>query len=176
MSDSPPPAERLTRRLLHEGRIFDLVHDEVRLASGLTQELDLVLHPGAVAIAPRLEDGRFVCVRQYRHALEELVLEFPAGRLELNEDPLEAAKRELAEETGFAAATWTSLGEVWIAPGWATERIHLFLAEDLDKLATPPAADDDEEIYLEEHDADSLFHSTSDAKTLVALARIERRP
>ncbi|MEX1024595.1 MAG: NUDIX hydrolase [Planctomycetota bacterium] len=169
MTEGP---ERLARRTLHTGRIFQLVHDRVRLASGREQHVDVVLHPGAVAIAPRLDDGSFVAVRQYRHPVEADLLEFPAGRLEAGEDPLACARRELAEETGYAAENWRSLGDVLVAPGWTTERIHLFVAEGLTRLASPPPADDDEEIQIVELEPAALWRSTNDAKTLVALARL----
>ena len=165
-------ARRLSRTPKYQGRIFRVVDDHVQLASGLEQHVDVVLHPGAVAIAARVSDGQFLVVRQYRHAVEHEVLEFPAGRLEDGEDPLEAARRELAEETGYGASQWSPLGDVLVAPGWTTERIQLFLAEGLERLANPPPADADEEIEVSMMSGSDLWNATRDAKTLVGLARL----
>ncbi|MEM7518552.1 MAG: NUDIX hydrolase, partial [Planctomycetota bacterium] len=122
------------RTPLHTGRIFDLVSERVRLPSGLEQELDVVVHGGAVAIAALREDGKLVCVRQYRHAVGQMLVEIPAGRLEAGEEPLTAARRELEEETGFRAASWRERLRLIPAPGFCSERIVLFEARDLEAV------------------------------------------
>jgi ADP-ribose pyrophosphatase YjhB (NUDIX family) len=121
--------------VLLRGRIFDLVFAELTLPSGFEQELWIVEHPGAVAIAPVTEAGELVLVRQYRHAAREVLVEIPAGRLERGEAPLEAARRELAEETGTRARHWRELAAFLPAPGFCSERIVLFEARGLEAIA-----------------------------------------
>jgi len=164
--------ELLSSTLLHEGRIFRLLAEEVRLPSGLLQSIDVVAHPGAVAIAALDDEGRLLLVRQYRHALGEWFTELPAGRLEAGENPLDAARRELEEETGHRAERWSLLRELVPAPGFCSERIQLFLAEGL--VAVPDgglAADDDEELeILRQTPAEVLAGELRDSKTLAAAA------
>lgn len=172
ISDRTPPQgfELRGAKPLHAGRIFDLVSERVRLPSGLEQELDIVVHGGAVAIAALREDGKLICVRQYRHAVGEMLVEIPAGRLEAGEEPLAAARRELEEETGFRAASWRERLRLIPAPGFCSERIVLFEARDLE--AVPGGGlqlDDDEEIELCAFSPAEILSGdvTADAKTLV---------
>lgn len=169
---SPPDVTVENSRLLHDGRVFRLLHERVRLPSGLVQELDVVEHRGAVAIAARDADGRLVLVRQYRHAVGEWTLELPAGRLESGESPLDTAHRELEEETGLVARRWTFLRSFVPSPGFCSERIHLFLAEDLAPAAGGARPHDaDEELDVVRLWPGELSGGmTADAKTLVALA------
>ncbi len=175
MADPPrrPPSVTVEEsRLLHDGRIFRLLYERVRLPSGLVQEVDLVEHRGAVAIAAREGDGRLVLVRQYRHAVGEWTLELPAGRLEPGEDALDTARRELEEETGLVAGRWSFLRTFVPSPGFCSERIHLFLAEELAPVAGVRRAHDvDEELdVVRLWPGELAAGATSDAKTLVALA------
>jgi len=172
-----PDIELLSSELLHDGKIFRLLKEAVRLPSGLLQEIDVVAHPGAVAIAALDDAGQLLLVRQYRHALGEWITELPAGRLEEGEDPLTAAQRELEEETGHRAARWTPLREIYPAPGFCSERIHLFLAEDLETVAGGGLAqDDDEELeVLRMSPAAVLSSDLRDGKTLAAAALLTAR-
>lgn len=167
----------LARRRLHGGRVFEVLAESIRLPSGRGQELDIVRHPGAVAIAALDDDGRLVLVRQYRHALERETLEIPAGRLEKGEEPLAAARRELEEETGLVAGRWERLRVLAPAPGFCSERVHLFRAESLREVAgggLPPDAD--EEIRLERRRPEEIVSSTiEDAKTLIAALLVSGR-
>jgi ADP-ribose pyrophosphatase len=95
-----PIAEVLSTKVLRSYRIFAIVEQELRLPSGRTVVRQVVQHPGAVLIMPQLADGRMVLIAQYRFAVRETLLEFPAGTLESGEAPLECARRELIEETG----------------------------------------------------------------------------
>lgn len=160
----------LSRSALFSGRIFEVLAESVRLASGRGQDLEIVRHPGAVAIAAHDEEGRLVLVRQYRHALGRETLEIPAGRLEQGEEPLAAAQRELEEETGLTAKRWTLLRVLAPAPGFCSERIHLFRAEGLREVPGGGLpADEDEEIAVERHAPEALLAAgLEDAKTLVA--------
>jgi len=167
----------LASELVHVGRIFEVVRERVRLASGLEQELEFVRHGGAVAIAARRDDGRLVLVRQYRHATGETLLEVPAGRLEPGEAPEAAARRELEEETGLRAARWRELARFYAAPGFCSERLVLFLAEGLEACGPERrAADPDEELEVVELTPSEVLARAGDAKTLLAALLCERAP
>src|SRR5688572_722207 len=155
-------------------RVFDVVHEQVVLPSGLRQELDVVDHPGAVAIAPVLDDGRIVLVRQYRHAIGAWLVEIPAGRLERGEEPPTAARRELEEETGYRCGVLEPLGPIFPAPGFCSEVIHLFAARALVEVASGRAPmDPDEEFELLRLPWErALEVVASDAKSWIALTRI----
>ena len=91
-------------------------------------------------------EGKLVLVRQYRFAIQGMILEFPAGTVEITEDPLQTIQREIEEETGYTSQKWDKLGEFFLAPGYSDEIIYAFLAKDLQKLETPPKQDDDEDM------------------------------
>jgi ADP-ribose pyrophosphatase len=170
-----PPAEVLHSERIHAGRVFEVVRERVRLASGLEQVLEFVRHGGAVAIAARRDDGRLVLVRQYRHATGETLLEVPAGRLEPGEEPLQAAQRELEEETGFAAGRWSELRRFYAAPGFCSERLVLYLAEELRPCGPERrAADPDEELEVVLLEPAEVLAQARDAKTLLAALLVER--
>lgn len=120
-----------TRVTLHRGRVFELVKDNITLPNGVTFDIDVIHHPGAAAVVPLLQEHTILLIRQYRHAAGGFIWEIPAGTLNPGEPPLECAKRELAEETGFSAKKFKKLGEITPVPGYSDERIHLFLATDL---------------------------------------------
>lgn len=167
--------EELGLERLHRGRVFDVAHAEIRLPSGLEQHFDMILHPGAAAIAALDGDGRLLCVRQYRIAAGNWMLELPAGRLEPGEDPLEAARRELEEETGHRAREWKLLRRFFPAVGICTEVMYLYLATDLYPVgAGKLAADDDEELDVVRATPSELLASEpADAKTLIAALLIQ---
>lgn len=162
----------LKSETLFHGRVFDLRRDEVRYPNGLVAQLDIVQHNGAVAMLPLDEEGRIHFVRQYRHAAGAELLELPAGTLEDGETPETCARRELREEIGMAANHWVRLGEFFLAPGYSTERIHLFLARELQPEALEP--DEDEFLQLEPIPMEKAFElarsgEIRDAKTLAGL-------
>ena len=145
------------------------MHYQLELPSGLQQAVDLVAHHGAVAIVARDAAGQVLVVSQYRAAASDWLLEIPAGRLEAGEEPLAAARRELEEETGYCAAHWRALTSFLPAPGFASERMHLFLAEGLEPAVDRLACDDDEEIEVRWCSPEQLIDGgTQDAKTLIA--------
>jgi ADP-ribose pyrophosphatase len=115
--------------------------DEIENPSGRRWTLEVVEHPGAVGIVALFSGGDLLLVRQTRHAVGRALLEIPAGTLEPPETPEACARRELAEEAGYAAATWERLATFYPAPGISTEEMHLFLAQDL----TPVSAAREEE-------------------------------
>jgi len=119
--------------LVHQGRVFKLVKENVTLENGITTELDVIRHPGAAAIVPAYGYDKLILIKQYRYAIGEYIWEIPAGTFDGDEDPLECAKRELVEETGFRANIWEKLGEITPVPAYSDERIHVYLASDLVK-------------------------------------------
>jgi ADP-ribose pyrophosphatase len=159
--------------VLLRGKIFDVVATELTLPSGVAQNVWVVEHPGAVAIAPVTAAGELLLVRQYRHAAREVLLEIPAGRLERGEAPLAAARRELAEETGMRAASWRELYTFLPAPGFCSERIFLFEARGLEASPTGPDAarpDADEDLEVLSLPPERVLAVARDGKTLLAAA------
>ena len=117
--------------LVFDGSLLKVHRDTVRLPDGTTGSREYVRHPGAVAMVPLFDDGAVLLERQFRYPHRRAFIEVPAGKLEPGEPPLETAKRELLEETGFAAADWTHLGVVHTTIGYSDETIQLFLAKRL---------------------------------------------
>jgi ADP-ribose pyrophosphatase len=136
----------LKQRLFYKGRKFDFEVNRLRLPNKSEGEWECIRHPGGALAVPVTAEGKLVLVRQYRFAVQERILEFPAGTLEPNEDPQATIRREIEEETGYRAQKWRKLGEFFLAPGYSDEIIYAFLAQDLEKLETPPQQDADEDI------------------------------
>ncbi len=139
--------ELLESRTVFEGRVLGLDVDRVRLRNGRVSELEVVRHPGAVAIAAMTPDGDVLLVRQFRYATGDWLLEVPAGKLDPGEEPAAAAVRELEEETGYRAGRLEPLGWVWTTPGFSNETIRLYLALDLEPARQ--ALEDDEVLTVE---------------------------
>jgi len=144
----PPSSERVVAsRRIHEGRIVRLREDTVELADGRTALREVVEHDDVVGIVPLDGEGNVILVRQFRLPAKEVLLEIPAGGVDMGESAEEAAQRELQEETGYRAAQLDRLAGFFVSPGYCTEFIHVFLATDLSESVI--AADDDENIALE---------------------------
>ncbi|MDG6939795.1 MAG: NUDIX hydrolase [Nitrososphaerota archaeon] len=124
------------------------VRREVFFRGGRVIDVELLDHPGAVAVLARTEGGTFVLEEQYRPAMGGRIYEFPAGTLRKGEEPSSCARRELLEETGYLAETLRPLGSIVTAPGYSTETIHLFFAE-AKKQGTPSLEEDEEISVLE---------------------------
>lgn len=137
----------LQTREIHTSRVFSVREDQVEMPNGRVVTRDVVVHPGAVVVLALTPEGKIPFVRQYRHPAGEDLLELVAGTVEPGEDLAEAARRELQEEAGYRAARMTKLAEYYSAPGFCTELLHLYLAEDLEPGKLP--ADDDEDIEVE---------------------------
>ncbi|WP_254207668.1 NUDIX domain-containing protein [Paenibacillus sp. AK121] len=156
---------------IFEGKVITVQVDTVELPDGSTGKREIVKHPGAVAVLA-LHQGKMLVVDQYRQAMGRCEVEIPAGKLEQGEDPMEAAGRELREETGYTAKSLKLLHSFYTSPGFADEIIHLYVAEDLERGKMEP--DEDEflelfEVTLEE--AHTLIREgrISDAKTILAV-------
>ncbi len=159
---------------IYNGRILNLRVDQVILDDGTSATREVVEHRGATAVVPILEDGRIVLVRQYRYAATTDLLEIPAGTLEPNERPENCAVRELEEETGYRAGKLEKMFEAFMAPGYATEKIHFFIAEKL--VQSEMKTEEDERIVVERTSIDVALDKIrrgeiKDAKTICGLYR-----
>ena len=167
----------VSRKEIFDGHVLHVVCDTIELPNGKHATREICLHNGAVAIVPILPDGRVIMERQYRYAHSRVVLEIPAGKLDSpDEIPLEAAKRELREETGAVAGKITYLGEIVASPALVSEIIHLYLAEDL--TFGERELDDDEfldveYIPLSELKAMVMRGEIADAKTQIAVLKAD---
>jgi ADP-ribose pyrophosphatase len=132
---------------IYQGRAFSVRKDQVRLPDGAETQLDIVEHNGGVGILPLDAEGNVWFVRQYRHAIGVELLELPAGTLEPGEPPEVCAQREIQEEIGMRAGKIQKIGTFYLAPGYSSERMHLFLATELSPA--PLAGDIDEFLEIE---------------------------
>jgi ADP-ribose pyrophosphatase len=141
------PFEFLRSETLLKGRAFLIRRDTLKTPDGRETKFDIIEHGGSVIIVPLDKDGNLLFVRQYRHAAGKDLLELPAGTLEAGEDPGVCAAREIREETGFAADKIEKIGAFYLAPGYSTEFMHVYLAQEL--RHDPLEADDDEFLSVE---------------------------
>ena len=136
LADLPASDEHLRETCLsskevYQGQFLHLKKDIVSLPDGQETYREYLTHPGAVAILPVLEDGRILLERQFRYPVDRAMIEIPAGKLEVGEDPLVCAQRELLEETGYTAASWEYLGRIHPVISYSTEFIEIYLAKGL---------------------------------------------
>ncbi|HYF93468.1 MAG TPA: NUDIX hydrolase [Symbiobacteriaceae bacterium] len=156
---------------IYRGHSITVRKDTLRMADGKELKRDVVAHPGAVVVVA-VENGDLLFVRQYRYAAGEPLLELVAGTREPGEEPDVTAAREIQEEAGYKAGKLTKIGEFFSAPGFCSELLHLYLAEDLTPSRLP--GDEDEEIEVERYSlAESLRMALAgeirDAKTLAGV-------
>jgi len=166
------PFELLKTETIFQGRAFSIRLDTLRLPDGHETRLEIVEHVGSVVILPLDSEENLLFVRQYRHAAALDLLELPAGTLNTGEAPEICAHRELREETGMAAGKMVHLGGFYLAPGYSTEYMNVFLATDLRQ--DPLEADADEVITVEAIPLQQAFQmafegQVPDAKTHAAL-------
>lgn len=159
---------------IFEGRVISLKVDDVVLPNRKQGKREIVNHPGAVAIIAITDEGKLVLVEQYRKALERSLVEIPAGKLEKGEEPLNTAKRELEEETGYVSDDFTYLQSFATSPGFADEVIHVFVARNLRVADEKLAMDEDEfvelmEVTVEEAEQMIAEEKIYDAKTVFAV-------
>ena len=165
----------IKREHIYQGAIIDLFLDDVLLPNGKEAKREIIKHPGAVAIAAFTNDDKMIFVKQYRKAVEQVLLEIPAGKIDLtDENPIETGRRELEEETGYQAKTFELETSFYTSPGFANELIYIYTARELTKVEEPLAQDEDEFIelvYLTFDEAWEAYekHLIYDAKTVYAL-------
>jgi ADP-ribose diphosphatase len=165
----------LSQELAFKGKHVQVRLDRILDTAGNTTTLEIVVHPGAVCVVPLLDNGDVVLVRQYRHATGTRLLEICAGGLNAGEDPMEAARRELEEETGYRAGKLVERARFWTTPGFTTEFMYLYEATDLLKAQTNPDADEiiDVEIATQEESLRMIDDGRiQDAKSILGLLRV----
>ena len=183
----PAKVKVLSSRRAFHGKVFDVYSDEIVEPGGQPHVKDVIRHHGSAVIlavqtkahgGKPLAEPQILLERQYRHATGKYLWEIPAGRLEKNESPLRAAKRELAEETGYRAKKWSRMVNYYASPGFLGERMQIFLAEDLTPGKDSP---DDDEIILHRFFSLSKVvamidrNQIEDAKTMLAVLLYVRR-
>ena len=166
------PFEVVKREILYCGKVFNIRQDQVRLPDGKLAKWDIIDHPAAVTILPIDEAGLIWFIRQYRHPAGKELLELPAGVLEADESPEMGAQREIREEIGMSADELEQIGGFYLAPGYSTEYMHVFLGRSL--RHEPLAQDEDEFIRVEKMSYKQALETIElggiqDAKSLVAL-------
>ena len=166
------PFEVVQREILYRGKVFNIRQDHVRLPDGKLAKWDIIDHPAAVTILPVDSEGLIWFIRQYRHPAGKELLELPAGVLEEDEDPEMGAQREIREEIGMSADDLEQIGSFFLAPGYSTEYMHVFLGRSL--RHEPLAQDEDEFIRVEKMSYKQALETIElgeiqDAKSLVAL-------
>ena len=166
---------QLGSKLIFDGRILHVYDDAVELPNGQTASRELIRHVGAVCVIPVLDDGRVVVERQYRYPVGRVLTEIPAGKLDSpDEDPAEAARRELREETGYTCDELIPMGAFYPAPAYSSEKIHMYLARGLHK--GPQELDQDEFLSVKRIPLKSLARQAltgriPDIKTQAAVLR-----
>ena len=164
---------------ISRGKLLVIRRDTVIGADGDEHVREVVAHRGGVAIVPLTDDGKVILIRQYRHAVGEVLLEIPAGTLDALEhggveDPETAAPRELAEEIGHTAGRWHKFGVFYTTPGFTSEAMHLYLARDLRPIEGYAGPEPDEDLEIEKMPVDDALRlaetgQVRDGKTLVGL-------
>lgn len=161
----------LSSEMIYEGRIINLRRDKVTVVNG-TSYREVVEHSGGAVLAAITPDNKMVMVRQYRRPADKVMFEAPAGKIDPGEDPLETAKRELKEETGYTAGTVRYLTKFYTSVGFSEEVLYLYLCTDLVQGETD--FDENEALDIEEWDINELHEMVmrgelEDAKTIIAI-------
>ncbi|NEU03595.1 NUDIX hydrolase [Clostridium senegalense] len=164
--------ETISTNYIHKGKILNLKIEEVKLPNGKTSKREIVEHRGAVAILAFKDENTILLVSQFRKPLNETILEIPAGKLEIGEEPAICAQRELEEETGYKAENLKFLGKIATTPGFSDEIIYIYKATDL--YDGTIGGDEDEFIDVKEITIDKLKEKIKngeviDGKTIAAL-------
>lgn len=168
--------KQLSREVIYEGAVLNVVCDRVRLPNGHEAIREMCLHIGAVGVLPILADGRVIMERQFRYPHGRVFLEIPAGKLDSKgEDPLSAAKRELYEETGAVAKSYTFIGELDTTPAIIDEKLWLYIAEGI-TLSEERKLDEDEFLDVELIPLTELYKMVmsgeiKDGKTQIAVLK-----
>lgn len=161
---------RLSSKMVFEGRIINLRVDEVELPDGRRSTREIIEHPGAVVIVPLDDEEQIHLVKQYRDAVEETLLELPAGKLDGGEDPEDCARRELKEELGFEAKKWRRLAEFYSSPGFCNEILYVYMAMGLVKSENVAEGEEFiEAVSRPFRPVDSLAAEMKDGKSIVGI-------
>jgi ADP-ribose pyrophosphatase len=157
-----------------DGKFIQVSSYDIELSTGEKGLREVVHHPGGVVVVAQKDENTILMVKQYRYPIKQISLELPAGRLEKDENPDLAIKRELEEETGFVAKSWKSLGYIYTTPGICDEKLYLYHATDLIFKEQKP--DEGEIIEHFEYAIKEIFKliktgEINDAKTICALMR-----
>lgn len=169
--------KKLSSRQIFDGVVVKLYVDDVELPNGKKSVREVVRHPGAVCVVPVTDEGEVIMVRQFRYAFNQVLLEVPAGKLEPNEDPLEAALRELEEESGVVASNVEHIGEIYTTVAIIDEKIHVYLATGLTYKNAHP--DDEEFLEVEKIPLKTLVDMVmngeiKDSKTQIAILKADK--
>lgn len=169
---------KVSSERVFDGKLLHVRRDTVRLPDGKLATREHIVHPGAVLVVPVLPDGHLVVERQYRYPLDRVFVEFPAGKLDPGETRLDCARRELREEAGYEAATWTPLATIHTLVSYTNETIDLFVAEGLTHVGA--ALDEGEFVEIVSTSLDDMLSALdrgeiTDAKTVAALLLYARR-
>jgi len=163
----------LKSEIRYKGKVFDHQVDEIEYESGKKGIREIAIHPGGAVVIPVKDNGKLILVKQFRYPLQKWLIEFPAGKLDANENPLICASRELEEETGYKAKKFEKLGEILTAPGYCTEILHIYKATEL----TPGNINREEgelgmeilEFNFEEIEKMITLGEINDAKTIAGM-------
>lgn len=165
--------KKISGEILYKGKILTLEKDLVLCPNNEKAYREIVRHNGGAAVLVVNDNNEILLIKQFRYAYDEIIYEIPAGKLELNEDPYEAAKRELEEETGYKAKELISLGIIYPTCGYSSEKIHLYLAKGL-SLGHVHLDDDEfiEPLFINIEDVKKMIlnNEIKDAKTICAIS------
>ena len=170
--------KRISGEGVYEGIVLKMKRDTVSLPDGQHALREYLEHPGAVAILAVLDDGRILLERQYRYPISQAVIEIPAGKLNVGEDPLLCAQRELQEETGYTAKRWSKIRRIHPVISYSTEFIDIYLAESL--IPGPARLDEEEFLDVFAAPLEELLEwvesgKITDVKTIISTYWLERR-
>lgn len=177
MPDKHLTEKTLSSETIFKGRLLEVRRDEVQLPDGTTTIREYIRHPGAVVMVPLRDDGRIIFLRQFRYALDRVMVELPAGKVDAGEDPAETARRELAEEIGATCQKLVRLGLIHPCIGYSDEQIVVYLAQGLQWAEAEAEADEFVEPFeLPLEEALELIEQgkITDVKTIIALYWTER--
>ncbi len=170
----------LGREIIYTGKVFDLIVDQVEYPSGNRSVREIAHHPGGAVVVPMLGDGSVLMVNQLRYPLGKCLLELPAGKLNKDEDPELAARRELEEETGWSAGELVKLASFYTTPGFCDEELHVYLGRALTRSPMGTQREEGEltmtvqAIPFEEAVHMAVSGELKDGKTIIGLLLAER--